>query len=45
VQPQHAAPAGRAPRGRHHFLLTDKLQSVCNVETGNSQQVVERCFA
>lgn len=45
VQPQHAAPAGRAPRGRHHFLLTDKLQSVCNIETGNSQQVVERCFA
>jgi dTDP-4-dehydrorhamnose reductase len=45
VQPQHEAPPGRAPRGRHHFLLTDKLQSVCKTKTGNSEQVIERCFA
>jgi dTDP-4-dehydrorhamnose reductase len=45
VQPQHEAPPGRAPRGRHHFLLTDKLQSVCSIQTGNSEQVIERCFA
>lgn len=45
VQPQHEAPPGRAPRGRHHFLLTDKLQSICNIHAGNSEQVIERCFA
>jgi dTDP-4-dehydrorhamnose reductase len=45
VQPQHESPAGRAPRGRHHFLLTDKLQRACNIETGTTQQVIERCFA
>ena len=45
VQPQSEAPPGRAPRGRHHFLLTEKLQSVCNTQTGSSEQVIERCFA
>jgi dTDP-4-dehydrorhamnose reductase len=45
VQPQHEAPPARAPRGRHHFLLTDKLQSVCSIKTGSSEQVIERCFA
>lgn len=45
VQPQHESPPGRAPRGRHHFLLTGKLQSVCNIQTGSSEQVIERCFA
>jgi dTDP-4-dehydrorhamnose reductase len=45
VQPQPEAPPGRAPRGRHHFLFTDKLQRVCDIQTGSSEQVIERCFA
>jgi dTDP-4-dehydrorhamnose reductase len=45
VQPHHETPQGRAPRGRHHFLLTGRLQSVCNIQTGSSELVIERCFA
>lgn len=45
VRPQATPVPGRAPRGIHHHLLTGKLQRVCNIEAGNSEQVMERCFA
>jgi dTDP-4-dehydrorhamnose reductase len=45
VKPQYEAAPGRAPRGRNHFLLTDKLRGICNIETGSCDQVIERCFA
>jgi len=44
VLPQHTLPAGRAPRGRDHFLLTDKLRNVCLTPVPNLRQVIERCF-
>lgn len=37
--------AGRAPRGEHHFLLTDKIRSVGPFEVGFCTEVIERCFA
>jgi len=44
VQPQMQAVSGRAPRGRDHFLLTEKLQRVCRIEIPTCNQVIERCF-
>lgn len=45
VCPQEIPAPGRAPRGEDHFLLTDKIQSVCHIELGTSEQVIERCFS
>jgi len=45
VRPQSASAPGRAPRGRHHFLLTDKLRKACDIDSGNCEQVIGRCFA
>jgi dTDP-4-dehydrorhamnose reductase len=45
VCPQKDPVPGRAPRGEHHFLLTDKLRSVCQFEIGSCDQVIERCFS
>jgi len=45
VRPQYEPVPGRAPRGRTHFLLTDKLRNACNIDSGNCEQVIERCFA
>jgi dTDP-4-dehydrorhamnose reductase len=44
VQPQTNPIPGRAPRGKDHFLLTDKLRSVCRMEIPTCDQVIERCF-
>jgi dTDP-4-dehydrorhamnose reductase len=44
VQPQTTPVPGRAPRGRDHFLLTGKLQKVCQTEIPTCEQVIERCF-
>jgi dTDP-4-dehydrorhamnose reductase len=44
VQPQATPALGRAPRGLHHFLLTDKIQSVCSTPIPSCDEVIERCF-
>jgi dTDP-4-dehydrorhamnose reductase len=45
VRPQDNPLPGRAQRGEDHFLLTDKIRTVCNVEVQSSNQVIERCFS
>ena len=45
VRPQEIPSPGRAPRGEDHFLLTDKIQSVCHIQPITSDQVIERCFS
>lgn len=45
VRPQDEPVSGRAPRGEHHFLLTDKIRSVSPFEVGACAEVIERCFA
>jgi dTDP-4-dehydrorhamnose reductase len=44
VQPRDTNIPGRALRGEDHFLLTDKLRTLCNLEPQLSNQVIERCF-
>ncbi len=44
VQPQTSPMPGRAPRGLHHFLLTDKIASLCGTPIPNCDEVIERCF-
>jgi dTDP-4-dehydrorhamnose reductase len=44
VQPQTKAVPGRAPRGKDHFLLTERLQKVAGIEIQTCHQVIERCF-
>jgi dTDP-4-dehydrorhamnose reductase len=45
VLPERVPVPGRAPRGEDHFLLTDKIRKVCNLEAQTSDQVIERCFS
>lgn len=45
VRPQENPIPGRAPRGRDHFLLTEKIRQACNLEIQSSSQVIERCFS
>jgi dTDP-4-dehydrorhamnose reductase len=45
VRPQENPVPGRAQRGEDHFLLTDKIRTVYNVEVQSSNQVIERCFS
>lgn len=45
VRPQDVPIPGRAPRGRDHFLLTDKIRKARNIEFGSSDQVIQRCFS
>jgi dTDP-4-dehydrorhamnose reductase len=45
VRPLDAVVPGRAPRGEDHFLLTDKIRTVCNVAVQTSDQMIERCFS
>ena len=45
VRPQDAPIPGRAPRGRDHFLLTDKIRKARSVDFGSSDQVIQRCFS
>jgi dTDP-4-dehydrorhamnose reductase len=44
VKPQTEPTPGRAPRGEHHFLLSEKLQELLGSEAQTSEEVVERCF-
>jgi dTDP-4-dehydrorhamnose reductase len=44
VQPQAKPVAGRAPRGEHHFLLTEKLERLLGTEAQTCEQVMQRCF-
>jgi dTDP-4-dehydrorhamnose reductase len=45
VQPQVNPMPGRAERGEDHFLLTDKIRTMCKFEIPTVNQVVERCFS
>jgi len=45
VLPEQVPVPGRAPRGEDHFLLTDKIRKVCNLEAQTCDQVIERCFS
>jgi dTDP-4-dehydrorhamnose reductase len=45
VRPQDNPVPGRVQRGEDHFLLTDKIRTVYNVEVQSSNQVIERCFS
>jgi dTDP-4-dehydrorhamnose reductase len=44
VQPQRMPVPGRAPRGKDHFLLTEKVQKIHPIEIPTCDQVIERCF-
>ncbi|MEA2539851.1 MAG: dTDP-4-dehydrorhamnose reductase [Acidobacteriaceae bacterium] len=45
VEPQTVPIPGRAPRGEHHCLLTEKLQKLFGIEAQTCDQVIERCFS
>jgi dTDP-4-dehydrorhamnose reductase len=45
VRPQGDPIPGRAPRGEDHFLLTEKIRRVYNLEVESCDQVIERCFS
>jgi dTDP-4-dehydrorhamnose reductase len=45
VRPQDDPGPGRAPRGENHFLRTEKIRTVYNLEAPSSDQVIERCFS
>ena len=44
VRPQTTPIPGRAPRGEHHFLLTEKLQKFLGTEAQTCEQVIQKCF-
>jgi dTDP-4-dehydrorhamnose reductase len=44
VQPQTNSVPGRAPRGKDHFLLTEKLRKICGIESPTCEQEIARCF-
>ncbi|MGH7246825.1 MAG: SDR family oxidoreductase [Pseudomonadota bacterium] len=41
--PQAEPMPGRAPRGRDHFLIPEKLATLCRIPAPGWRQVVERC--
>jgi dTDP-4-dehydrorhamnose reductase len=43
VLPEYGAVPGRAPRGRHHFLIPDKIQSLFSIPVPTSGEVIQRC--
>jgi dTDP-4-dehydrorhamnose reductase len=45
VEAQTVPVPGRAPRGEHHFLVTEKLERLLGTEAQTCNQVIERCFA
>ena len=45
VRPADQHMPGRAPRGEHHFLLTDKIRDQFHWDLGTSDAVIERCFS
>jgi dTDP-4-dehydrorhamnose reductase len=44
VQAQPEPLPGRAPRGLDHFLLTDKIQAMCQTPVPTCDQVIERAI-
>ena len=44
VRPNDDLIPGRAPRGEDHFLLTEKIQRLYDLEIESCDQVMERCF-
>jgi len=44
VQPQTEPLPGRAPRGLNHFLLTDKIRTVCRTPVPSCEEVIERAI-
>ena len=44
VQPQTAPLPGRAPRGRDHFLLTEKIRATCRTPVPSCDEVIERAI-
>ena len=44
VRPQAQPLPGRAPRGLDHFLLTDRLRSVCRTPVPSCDEVIERAI-
>jgi dTDP-4-dehydrorhamnose reductase len=42
IIPQTDSPPGRAPRGRDHFLLTDRIRRVCSIPLGTTDEVIRR---
>lgn len=44
VQPQTEPVAGRAPRGKDHFLISEKVRNVCGIPIPSCDEVIARCF-
>jgi dTDP-4-dehydrorhamnose reductase len=44
IQPSTESHPGRAPRGRDHFLISDKISRVCGIPIPDCEQVIERCL-
>lgn len=42
VVAQNESPPDRAPRGRDHFLLTDRIREICHIALGTIDEVVRR---
>ena len=42
VTPEFAPAAGRAPRGAHQLLLTDKINRACKTQAPSCEEVIER---
>jgi dTDP-4-dehydrorhamnose reductase len=42
IIPQKEYPLDRAPRGRDHFLLTDRIREICHITPGTIDEVVRR---
>jgi dTDP-4-dehydrorhamnose reductase len=44
VEPEDAPIGDRAPRGRDHYLLTEKVRRACSIQIPTSDEVIARCF-
>ncbi len=42
VKPELVMPAGRAPRGEHHLLVTSKISRACATQATSCKEVIER---
>lgn len=42
VIPQTGPQLGRAPRGRDHFLLTERIREICDIPLGTTDEVIRR---
>jgi dTDP-4-dehydrorhamnose reductase len=44
IEPQTAPSPGRAPRGRDHFLLTERIRATCRTPVPSCDEVIERAI-